>query len=181
MNHWLRRIRGALGMGVTWAIGWGVAGIGIGVLSIVTPFLPWEGFFAAFDAPLPAMAVPGFFYGAVLSIVLAIAGRKRRFSELSMPRFVAWGALSGVLFPMLLLGTGVASPSGGAGFDWVRLAFLAGTLAAFSTLSAWGTLALARRAERGDPSVDTSDPAALDSGGRDIAPVARGRVHIRSD
>ncbi len=98
-----------------------------------------------------------------------------------MPRFVAWGALSGVLFPMLLLGTAVASPSGGAGFDWVRLAFLAGTLAAFSTLSAWGTLALARRAERGDQSVDTSDPAALGSGDRDVAPVARGRVHIRSD
>ncbi len=181
MNHWLRRIRGALGMGVTWAIGWAVVGIGIGALSIVTPFLPWEGFFAVFDAPMPAMAVPGFFYGAIFSIVLAIAGRKRRFSELSMPRFVAWGALSGVLFPVLLIGTGLASPSGSAGFDWGRLAFMAGTLAAFSTLSAWGTLALARRAERGDQSVDASDPAALYSGDRNVAPVARGQVHIRRD
>ena len=29
---WLKRLRGAIGMGVTWAIGWAVAGLAIGVV-----------------------------------------------------------------------------------------------------------------------------------------------------
>src|SRR4026209_1754413 len=102
---WLRRIRGMIGMGITWAIGWAVAGILIGVLSLVTPFLPWDAFFRVFDAPLPAAAVPGLVAGAFFSLVLSIAGRNRKFRDLSLPVFSFWGAIGGVMvsvFPIRL-------------------------------------------------------------------------------
>src|SRR5678810_645907 len=101
MRKWLRRIRGAIGMGLTWAAGWAVFGVMIGVASKITPFLPWDSFFEVFDAPLPALAVPGFFGGAFFSIVLGIAARRRKFDELSVPRFALWGALGGVMLSLL--------------------------------------------------------------------------------
>src|SRR5688500_1288583 len=101
MKKSLRRIRGALGMGVTWAAGWALAGVLIGVTSRLLPGLPWDSFFEVFDAPLPALAIPGFIGGALFSTVLGIAGRRRRFDELSLPRFAAWGALGGLLLSLV--------------------------------------------------------------------------------
>ena len=60
MKTWLRRIRGAVGMGLTWAVGWALVGVLIGV-SIEFLGLPLGWFIEVFDAPLPALAVPGFF------------------------------------------------------------------------------------------------------------------------
>ena len=57
MKKWLRRIRGALGMGLTWAAAWGVAGtlVMLGFL-LVTGSRP--------DAPFPIMfGVLGFVAG----------------------------------------------------------------------------------------------------------------------
>ena len=101
MQKWLRRIRGSIGMGLTWAAGWAIFGVMIGVVSTITPFLPWDSFFEVFDAPLPALAVPGFFGGILFSIVLGIAGRDRKFDELSIKRFAAWGAVGGLLLALL--------------------------------------------------------------------------------
>jgi hypothetical protein len=38
------------------------------------------------------LAIVGFVGGVVFSAVLGIAERRRRFGELSIPRFSAWGA-----------------------------------------------------------------------------------------
>ena len=92
MTSWLRRLRGALGMGAIWAIAWALVGVGIGMASVLTPGLPWRYFFDVFDAPLPAMAVPGFFGGVCYALVLGTAARHRRFSELSLSRVALWGA-----------------------------------------------------------------------------------------
>ena len=83
MPGWMRRVRGALGMGVAWAIGSAVGGVMIGVASVLTPGLPWDRFFTIFDAPLPALALPGFLGGALFSLVLGTAARRERFDELS--------------------------------------------------------------------------------------------------
>ena len=37
MGGLIRRLRGAIGMGVTWAIAWALAGLGIGLASMVLP------------------------------------------------------------------------------------------------------------------------------------------------
>lgn len=145
-TRWLRRLRGALGMGVTWAVGWAIAGLLIGVASILLPFLPWELFFDVFDAPLPALAWPGFFAGAAYSVVLGIAGRRRRFDELSVAGVAAWGAVAGAVFGLLPV---VLFASGGAALG--ELGFLAAVwgvpVTVLSAASAAGTLMVARKAE----------------------------------
>ena len=138
-------------MGLTWAIAWAVAGLLIGVASVLLPGLPWAAFFAVFDAPLPALAVPGFVGGAIFSIVLSIAGRNRRFDELSLPRFTAWGAAGGLLLslvPAAMVGVGQAD-IGRPGLGlWTLTAVIAGPLMVLSAASAAGTLLLARSAGR---------------------------------
>ena len=149
MKKWLRRIRGAVGMGLTWAVGWGLAGLLIGVSSVLLPGLPWEVFFEFFDAPLPALALPGFVGGAVFSTVLGIAGRRRRFDELSLPRFAAWGAVGGLLlglFPAALVAVGLASATGKMDLR-LFTAVIVGPLALLSAASASASLALAKMAE----------------------------------
>ena len=149
MKGWLRRIRGAIGMGLTWAAGWAFAGLLIGVTSKLLPFLPWDWFFAVFDAPLPALAVPGFFGGLFFSAVLGIAARRRRLGELSLPRFAAWGAVAGLmlsLFPAALVAVGLAS-MGRPEDLWLFTAAISGPLTLLSAASASGSLLLARKAE----------------------------------
>lgn len=164
MATWLRRLRGAVGMGLTWAAGWALAGVLIGVASRLLPGLPWETFFEVFDAPLPALAIPGFLGGALFSTVLGIAGRRRRFDELSLPRFAAWGAVGGLLLslvPAAMVAVGLASlgrPDLGL---WQITATISGPLTLLSAVSASGSLVLARMAE---------DRASLEAG-EDVAEV----------
>lgn len=146
---WLRRIRGAIGMGLTWAFGWAIAGVLIGVASKLFPGLPWNSFFEVFDAPLPSLAVPGFVAGVFFSIVLGIAARHRKFSELSLSRFAAWGAIGGLLltvFPFALVAAGLASRAGSDIGTWHIIAVITGPFVILSALSASVTLLLARRA-----------------------------------
>jgi hypothetical protein len=91
MRTWLRHIRGAIGVGLTWAVAWAIVGLLIGVASSLLPGLPWDSVFDVFDAPLPALAIPGFVGGVIFSVVLGIVERRRTFAELSLPRFAAWG------------------------------------------------------------------------------------------
>src|SRR5918999_1910465 len=75
-KRWLRRIRGALLMGLTWAVAWAPIGVLVGM--IVDP----DG---SMDEMWPAVgAYPGFLSGVVFSVVLAIAARRRRLHELSL-------------------------------------------------------------------------------------------------
>lgn len=148
--NWMRRARGAVGMGLTWAAAWAVAGLLIGVASKLLPGLPWGAFFEVFDAPLPAMAVPGFVAGALFSVVLGIAGRRRRFHELSLARFAALGALGGLLltlFPFALIAVGLASTEGSSFSPGHVFAVIVGPFVLLSALSAAGSLWVARKAE----------------------------------
>lgn len=151
MKNWLRRIRGAIGMGITWGVAWAITGIGIGVASLITPFLPWDVFFHYFDAPLPALAVPGFIGGLFYSVVLGVAGRHRRFEELSLPRTALWGALGGLLlalFPSFMVLVGLASLGRPDASLAVLTAIFGVPFMVLGAASATGTLILARRSER---------------------------------
>ncbi len=133
MKKWLKRIRGALGMGLTWAIAWFGFGIILGLVF----------FGATINAELFANAsffpVVGFIGGTAFSGVLGIAERRRRFDEMSLPRFAAWGAVGGLFVSMLLLvGGAIFAPS---------TALIVTVIALMSAGSAAGSLALARRAD----------------------------------
>lgn len=158
MSRWLRWIRGAVGTGLTWAMGWAGVGILIGV-AMAWLGVPMEWFVQVFDAPLPALAVPGFFAGASFSVVLGIAGRRRRFDQLSLPRFTLWGALGGFLLSLLPL----SALAGTA--PMATHAVVVGTLTVLSALSAGGSLVLARRVEDGELGSirDEADAVGLDA------------------
>ena len=135
MKKWLKRIRGAVGMGLTWAAAWGVVGAVIAVASVVLGPAGTEYLILG-----PVMfALPGFIGGASFSTVLGIAERHRTFDELSLPRFAAWGAVGGFVMS-LLLGVTSAGPVG-------SVAVAASIVALLGAGSAAGTLALARKAD----------------------------------
>jgi hypothetical protein len=130
MWNWVRRIRGAIGMGFTWGAAWSVAGF---VLAVVTRFQA--------DAPFPIIfGVLGFFAGIIFSAVLALAEGGRKLGQLSLPRFAGWGVMGGVLLSALF--------AKAASLEWGDILAIVPTFALASAVCASGSLALARRAER---------------------------------
>ena len=133
MRKWLRRARGVVGTGFTWAVAWGLAGT---VPRWVLGFNP--------DAPFPIIfGVLGFFAGATFAVLLALTARgdgRRRFDQLSIARFAGWGAMAGLLLAALF--------ARAAALDWGDLIAVAPTFAAACAACASASLALARRAER---------------------------------
>ena len=87
MQKWLRRVRGAIGMGLVWGAAWSGAGI---VLAALTGFKA--------DAPFPLIfGVLGFVAGVIFSAFLALTEGRRGFDQMSLPRFAGWGAAGGLV------------------------------------------------------------------------------------
>jgi len=138
MNKWLRRIRGAIGMGLTWGLAWLAAGIAL--LLVVGP--------DAADVPFPlGFGMLGFFSGVTFSGVLGLIEGRRRFDQMSLPRFAGWGAVGGLVLSVLFV-SAVALAEGPA-FLW-NLPFLGPLFAAAGAGCAAGSLALARKADDRD-------------------------------
>ena len=129
MRKWLRRIRGAIGMGLTWAVAWFGAGL---ILLLIVGV-------GAADVPFPLFfALLGFLAGVTFSGVLGLVEGRRRFDQMSLARFAAWGALGGLLLSGIF--TWVAGLSEG-------FLVLGPVFALSGAACAAGSLALARRAE----------------------------------
>jgi len=73
-------------------------------------------------------------------------GGRRRFDQMSLPRFAGWGGIGGGVFAVFFV-FAVAAFAEGAAFI-PNLVFLAPLFAALGAGSAAGLLVLARRAER---------------------------------
>jgi hypothetical protein len=130
MKKWLRRIRGAIGMGLTWAAAWFGAGV---VLLLIVGI-------GAADVPFPlGFGLLGFLAGVTFSGVLGIVERRRRFDEMSLPRFALWGGVGGLLFSVIF----VLAAALGAN----ALLVLGPVFALAGAGCATGSLALARMAE----------------------------------
>jgi fructose-specific phosphotransferase system IIC component len=155
MKKWLRRIRGALGTGLTWAVVWGPAAVLIGL--IVDPDGSMDEMWVAIGA------LPGFLGGVAFSVVLAIAARRRRLEELSLPRVAAWGAVAGLLVGAIPFVLG--DPIGEVPL-WQLGSVVIGSITVLSAASAAGSLALARMAERRElPGAGADAPEAGLAGG----------------
>ena len=132
MRKWLRRIRGAIGMGFTWGAAWSGAGI---VLAVVTRFRA--------DAPFPLVfGVLGFIAGVIFSALLALTEGGRTLDQMSLPRFAGWGAMGGLLLSALF--------ARAASLGWGDVLAVAPTFALACAVCASGSLAMARRAVRRD-------------------------------
>jgi hypothetical protein len=128
VKKWLRRVRGAIGIGLTWAAAWFGAGM---VLLLVVGF-------GAADVPFPLFfGLLGFLAGATFSAILGILAGRRKFDEMSLPRFAGWGAVGGLLL------SGVVVLAAGP----EQFVVLGPVFALAGAISAAGTLALARRTE----------------------------------
>lgn len=138
MKKWLQRIRGTIGIGLTWAAGWAPTGAITGWVTGVFLGFPLSVVTANYAVMFGAL---GFIGGTIFSTVLSLAEDRRSFNQLSLPRFVAWGALGGLLLGGLSVTAGLL----GAG-----LTILGAVITGASTLlgagSAAGTLVIARAA-----------------------------------
>ena len=131
---WLRRIRGAIGVGLTWAAAWFVAGTLLARVPGFSSDLP----FALLFAPL------GFVTGVIFSGILVAIERRCAFDRLSLSRFAAWGAVSGLLLSgIIVVGAAIRGES-----VWGEFLLFGPPLTLSSAASAVGSLALARRAQR---------------------------------
>jgi hypothetical protein len=134
MKKWGRRIRGAVGM----ALAWGAAGFGAGILLARVPGFDSDLPFALLFAPL------GFFAGIIFSGILVAIGGRRRFDRIALSRFAGWGAVSGLLLSgVFAVGAALRGES-----LWGEFLVFGPARALASAVSAAGSIALARRAER---------------------------------
>jgi hypothetical protein len=124
----MRRIRGAIGMGITWGVAWGVVGS-----------VPRWLFGFNTDVPFPLVfGVLGFVAGVIFSGLLMLTEGRRGFDEMKLSRFAAWGAVGGFLLSAIF--------TRAASLGWGDALAIAPTFAVASAICASGSLALARRA-----------------------------------
>ena len=127
MRNLMRRIRGALGMGLTWGAAWAVVGM---IPRWILGFNP--------DAPFPLIfGVLGFFAGVVFSAILALTEGRRRLDEMSVPRFAALGATGGLLLSAFF--------AKAASLELGDVLLVAPAFALASAVCAAGSIALAKR------------------------------------
>ena len=135
MKGFLKRLRGIIGTGLTWAVGCvaimaGVTAFG-GWLQI--PMAQWGVFFSQ----IPIYATFGFIMGSGFAGILSLIERHKRLADLSLPRVALWGGFGG----LVLLG-GVSLVYGLPNLvSWLVITFLSAGFAS-------GTVALAKRADR---------------------------------
>ena len=135
-------------MGLLWGLTWGLGGLGIGIASVLTPFLPWDAFFRVFDAPLPALALPGFIGGLFFSGVLRVAAKRRPLAQLSTRLFALWGAIGGLLvamIPDLLVVLGLGSVAESAPPLWQLTAIIATPLVTLGSFTSAVAFQVAKR------------------------------------
>ena len=132
MKKLLKRVRGALVMGLIWAAGGLAVG---GLIELLDNVLPGGlAMASAVDMWPQTLAIPSFLGGVLFAVVLGIAGGRRRFDELSLPQFTGWGAVAGLLL-------------GGFGVSKGAPLFFMAITTVWSAVAAAGSLALARMTE----------------------------------
>ena len=147
MKTLIERIRGAVGIGLTWAVGWGLVGALLGLVR-----LPDGGHLIGVIGGFLWFALYGFLCGGAFSVALSVAGRRRTFDEMSLPLFAVGGALAALLI--------FAATSGGELFVLGHVV-PATIFALLGAGCAAGSLAVARMA----------DDAELLEAGEDVADI----------
>jgi hypothetical protein len=134
MDALLRKLRGLMGVGLTWGILWAMVMAAIGVIFwVVDPdsIDPGEG-------PLIASAIvgfQGFVAGVGFGLLLSFAETRKRMLDLSLIRVAIWGMLASAALPFL---TGMP-----IGMLWF--------VCLLGAASASASVAIARRAELREP------------------------------
>ena len=163
----LRIMRGALGSAIVWGVGWvPLTLLVFGAIALVGGRVPPQ---TELASVVRQFAMLGAMSGAVFSVVLAVAARRRTFTELTLPGMLAYGAVGGMLLPaaitaMVALRIPEAVITPGRVVAQLMVTALLGGICAVSSLY------VARRA----PKIARSQSAALEGAqmpGRDLTHV----------
>jgi hypothetical protein len=117
MRSLLIKLRGLVGVGLTWAIVWGLAFAAIAaIVGVIDPDSVDIG-----EGPLdvaPYGALFGFVAGSLFALLLIMGDGRRKIRELSLARTALWGAIGTALMALWFSGDAsmllVLSPMGGA-------------------------------------------------------------------
>ena len=141
MDGLIRKLRGAFGTAVTWAIGWGALAL---PLSSVMWFLGGSdaSFVDTVGAISAVAAGSGFLAGGVFSLGLAAFGRNRRLEDLKVLPMALLGALAAAALPVAIALYGLAAMP--FGLDWDVLLTIGTVLTGFGALTAGGLLKIAQ-------------------------------------
>lgn len=101
MTRLARWLRGALGIGLTWAGLWVI--VGLLLWTVIRVFRPddidrGEGL----SVVLPIFGIVGLLSGLGFAALLSLAERRRQLGELSLGRVAVWGLLGSAAIPLLL-------------------------------------------------------------------------------
>jgi hypothetical protein len=131
MKGLLKRLRGVIKTGLTWAIGWtGLYGVALSGFAVFGGVEGWE-LFGILGSFFIVSAV-GFIAGSSFAAILSIVERRKRLEDLSLWRIAVWGGLGGILLAAVL------------GVDYMNPV---GLFTVLGVGSATGTVALARRGD----------------------------------
>lgn len=157
MRAFLRKLRGVLKTGLTWAVGWSVLG------TLLQAGLHLIGLALAPDLSVaPFMwGLMGFYGGSTFGVLLSLTEGRKTFENLRVGRVAVWGLVAGLAIPViynLLRGDLLAlSP--------LMFGMEALIVAPMSAVSAGGMMALAQRDNSGQ--VGSGEEPALISGDGD--------------
>jgi len=146
MGNLTRRLRGAFGTAVTWSVSWALAGPVVSFLAfLVIPDLRLERFFDVLPMLMTMAAGSGFVGGGLFSLALGVVYRRKAVGELKPVRMGVWGALAGMLLPLVAMLISAAAGEGPVYFDT-----LATTLITTGTLGLATGAGMVKLAQRGD-------------------------------
>lgn len=129
MTTLLRRLRGLIGVGLSWAILWAAVIFAIGTVILIFDPASIDAGEEPWRMALTIVAPVGFVSGVLFGGMLMGAERKKSIRDLSLWRVALWGAIGGAALPLL---TGM---NDSLVFNTVPLGAIASTV----------TVALARR------------------------------------
>lgn len=98
MNDVLRRLRGLVGIGVTWGVLWALFGVALVMgLRAFAPASAGEGALVVGRV----LGFAGFVSGVAFGTLLTVAERRRNLQSLALWRAGLWGAIGAAVIPLL--------------------------------------------------------------------------------
>jgi hypothetical protein len=141
MNGWIRKLRGAFGTALTWALGWAT-------LAVPGSSLMWvlggsDARFVETVVALTAMAAgSGFLAGGVFSLGLATFGRNRSIDELKVLPMALLGGLAAAILPIAVGIYGALAPAFIT--EWSVFLMVGAVLTGFGAVTAGSLLKIAK-------------------------------------
>jgi hypothetical protein len=154
MKQFLRRLRGIIGTGLTWAVGW-MGLIGLVVFPVLALFgAPIFSDFGLYLKNVFIVGQLGFIAGGSFGLVLTALERRKKLENLSFTRIALWGGIGGLVL------VAISGPASGGSFLGPIIFF---TLMGIG--SATGTVLLAKRSD--SKLIEGAEDPALSLGGED--------------